>query len=520
MQLHWTNRLSYKLARSGVIIAFLLGVVLSFGQVYLDFLDEGDHLDRNVNRSLAVASKAATRAVHIIDNDLAEEVVSGLLEFDYILQASIMDETGAIMALSKQTVVKEDTIYTRVANKFVDETLHYSQSLYLRQPNSGQSGTLSIVISRAAGMESFFERALTIFFSGLIRNMMLVAFLYIGFYYQLTRPFAKLTSKLEKIDPEEPGTTRLEIPVGHENDELGVLVNRTNLAFDTTSSSLDDLRFTNKALEASEDALRRRTWELEQEIERAVQSAKELLITKEQAEAANRAKSVFLANVSHELRTPLNAIIGFTSVMDDEVFGPIENLKYKEYLSDIRSSSQHLSELLGEVLDLAKIEANEEGIENEDVDIKALCEESRSLVNGQVLQKNLRFRMEIEDELPMVRGDRLRLKQTVLNLLSNAIKFTPSGEGRVSLSAKRSKDGGMDIIVSDTGIGIPDGEQDLVFSPFVRSSSAHSRSHEGTGLGLSLVNAFVDLHDGSINVKSVENIGTTITISLPAERMV
>ena len=130
------------------------------------------------------------------------------------------------------------------------------------------------------------------------------------------------------------------------------------------------------------------------------------------------------------------------------------------------------------------------------------------------------FIQKIEDKLPMIRGDRLRLKQTVLNLLSNAIKFTPAGEGKVSLSAKRSPNGGVAISVTDTGIGIPEGEQELVFSPFIRSSSPHSRSYEGTGLGLSLVNAFVTKHDGTIEVKSVENIGTTITIFLPKSRVI
>ena len=199
---------------------------------------------------------------------------------------------------------------------------------------------------------------------------------------------------------------------------------------------------------------------------------------------------------------------------------PIGNSKYKEYLNDICTSSQHLSELLGEVLDLAKVEADEVEIENEDVDLAELCKESKSLMSGQATQKNLRLLIDVEENLPMIKGDRLRLKQAVLNLLSNAIKFTPVGEGKVSIVAKRSSDGGVDISVSDTGIGIPAGEQELVFSPFMRSSSAHSRSHEGTGLGLSLVNAFISRHGGTIEVNSVENIGTTITIKIPKSRVI
>lgn len=520
MQLLWTNRLSYKLARTGVVIAFLLGIVLSLGQIYLDYLDEDVQFDRDVNRSLAVAMKAATRAVHIVDDQLAEEVVSGLLEYDYIIQARIVDETDSPMATSEQKNIKTDTVFKRISNTFSNKTVHYTRPLYLPQPNVGQSGTLEVVVNKAIGLHSFFERAVTTFFNVLIRNMILVGLLYVVFYFQLTRPLTNLTVKLARIDPGEPGSKRISLPIGHENDELGILVNGFNRALDTTRSSVENLQFTNKALEASEDALRRRTWELEQEIERTTQGSKELLRTKEQAEAASRAKSMFLANVSHELRTPLNAIIGFSSVMADEVFGPIGNSKYKEYLNDICTSSQHLSELLGEVLDLAKVEADEVEIENEDVDLAELCKESKSLMSGQATQKNLRLLIDVEENLPMIKGDRLRLKQAVLNLLSNAIKFTPVGEGKVSIVAKRSSDGGVDISVSDTGIGIPAGEQELVFSPFMRSSSAHSRSHEGTGLGLSLVNAFISRHGGTIEVNSVENIGTTITIKIPKSRVI
>lgn len=519
MQLNWTNRLSYKMARSGVIIAFVVGIILSVGQVYLDYLDEGDQLDNNVNKILAVAQKAATRAVHIIDNDLAEEVVSGMLEHEYITEASIKDEMGLLMARSTQEDVESESIFRTVAHKFIDSHDSYTQALFLREPNNGQSGTLEVMVNRALGMEHFFERSVTVFFSGLIRNMLLVSLLYIVFYFQITSPLTQMAATMATIDPEKPGTQRIGLPKGHETDELGVLVEHTNLAFDITKESLDNLKFSNKALEASEDNLRRRTWELEQEVDRAKLASKELLRTKEQAEAANRAKSVFLANVSHELRTPLNAIIGFSSVMANEVFGPIENNKYQEYLGDIRDSSQHLSELLGEVLDLAKVEANETELEEEEIDLRSLCEESKTLVGGQATQKKLQVVLTIENDIPIILGDRLRLKQTVLNLLSNAIKFTPTGGEKINLSVHSVQTGGVKITVADKGIGIPDGEQELVFSPFIRSSSAHSRSHEGTGLGLSLVSAFVAMHDGTIEVESLEGIGTTITIYLPVSRV-
>nr|WP_281500770.1 HAMP domain-containing sensor histidine kinase [Kordiimonas marina] len=247
----------------------------------------------------------------------------------------------------------------------------------------------------------------------------------------------------------------------------------------------------------------------------------ELIVTKEQAEAANRAKSVFLANVSHELRTPLNAIIGFSSIMADQMFGPIGHEKYREYLQDIRSSSEHLSDVLGEVLDLAKIEAGQFKMEDEDVDMVRLFNESQALISGQASQKGFSVAMDVPEDLPKVKGDRLRLKQSVLNLLSNAVKFTPQGNGNVMLSAAMDHESGEMIIrVADKGIGISPEEQELVFSPFVRSASALSRSHEGTGLGLSLVKAFVDMHGGTISLKSEPEKGSTFTIRLPSDRVI
>jgi len=306
----------------------------------------------------------------------------------------------------------------------------------------------------------------------------------------------------------------------HKKDELGLLVAQTNLSFDAVQVLLDNLRSTNKALSSSEEALRKRSWELEQEVERTKKTSMELIVTKEQAEAANRAKSVFLANVSHELRTPLNAIIGFSSIMADQMFGPIGHVKYREYLQDIRSSSEHLSDVLGEVLDLAKIEAGQFKMEDEEVDMVRLFDESQALVSGQAAQKGFSIAMDVPDELPKVKGDRLRIKQSVLNLLSNAVKFTPQGNGNVVLAAAMDHESGeMVISVADKGIGISPEEQGLVFSPFVRSASALSRSHEGTGLGLSLVKAFVDMHGGTITLESAPEQGSTFTIRLPADRV-
>ena len=520
MKLHWSDRISFKLARTAVIIAFVVGLVLSAGQVYLDYREEGGLLDEKVDKSLAVSQKAATRAVLILDSDLATEVVSGLMEYDYIAEAAILDDHGSELA-GKRRGGEEGVVRSSVefARYLINDRSVHNRELELPDTMAERPGSLRVVVDRAIGLQPFFSRAVTTFMSGLVRNLLLVMLLYFAFHQGLTKPLGQIVDKISGINPEHPREQRISVHRRHKNDELGLLVSQMNLSFDAVQVLLDNLRSTNKALSSSEETLRKRSWELEQEVERAKKTSVELIITKEQAEAANRAKSVFLANVSHELRTPLNAIIGFSSIMADQMFGPIGHEKYREYLQDIRSSSEHLSDVLGEVLDLAKIEAGQFKMEEEAVNMVNLFHESQALINGQATQKGFNIELEVPDDLPQMNGDRLRLKQSVLNLLSNAVKFTPAGRGNVKLKSWVTENSELAIRVSDGGIGIPKEDQELVFSPFMRAASALSRSHEGTGLGLSLVKVFVDMHGGRIELESEVDIGTVFTLYFPQDRI-
>jgi len=519
LKLHWSDRISFKLARTAVIIAFSVGLVLSAGQVYLDYLDEGGLLDQKVNKSLAVSQKAATRAVLILDADLAQEVVSGLLEYDYISEAAILDDHGSELAGERKQTGGSARKSVEFSRYFIEDRSVHTWELELPDTMAERPGNLRVVVDRAIGLQPFFSRAVTTFISGLVRNLLLVLLLYFAFHQGLTKPLSQIVDKISSINPEHPREQRISVHKRHQGDELGLLVGQMNLSFDAVQVLLDNLRSTNKALSSSEESLRKRSWELEQEVERTKKTSVELIITKEQAEAANRAKSVFLANVSHELRTPLNAIIGFSSIMADQLFGPIGHAKYREYLQDIRSSSEHLSDVLGEVLDLAKIEAGQFKMEDEDVNMVDLFSESQALINGQAMLKGFNIDLEVPEDLPELSGDRLRIKQSVLNLLSNAVKFTPSGQGNVILKSWVTEEGELAVSVSDSGIGIAKEEQSLVFSPFMRAASALSRSHEGTGLGLSLVKVFIDMHGGRIGLESVVDKGTTFTIYFPRERV-
>lgn len=519
MEYSWTSQISMRLARLSVLIAFGVGTVLSVAQVYLDYLTEGNALVQKIEESQRAFKPAATRVIFLLDEVLAKEVVTGFMQYDYVKRATILDEYDNVLATEERDTVAEnpELNLTRV---LIDNTDVYRYELELPEARGNPAGQLVLEVDRAVGMAPFMSRATTIFLSGLLRNFLLAMLLYIAFHAVIAKPLHSLVEQISKIDPEQPGEDRLRLGRQHENSEFGKLIRQINQSFDAMKGLLDNLRMTNRALSTSEEALRMRSWELEQEIERTRRTSQQLMQTKEQAEAANRAKSLFLANVSHELRTPLNAIIGFSSLMGDEIYGPVGHEKYRSYIQDILDSSRHLADVLGEVLDLAKIEASEVKIEDEDIDLKRLCTEVAALIRSQANEKRLKVSLDVADNLPHLRGDRIRVKQSLLNVLSNAVKFTPKGKEGVGVSAQLEADGHLSISVRDDGIGIAKDEQDLIFSPFIRSSTAHSRSHEGTGLGLSLVKAFIEMHDGWITLDSEPDQGSVFTIHFPIERII
>lgn len=204
---------------------------------------------------------------------------------------------------------------------------------------------------------------------------------------------------------------------------------------------------------------------------------------KSQAETANVAKTEFLANISHELRTPLNSIIGFTEIMRDEIFGPIEQPKYLEYAADVHESGHHLLSLINDVLDVSIIESGNLRLDDAPVDVETLVDACRRLVTDRAVKANVRLVVEVHTPLPMLHVDQRRIKQILLNLLSNAIKFTPDG-GSVSLEAWINDQDSAVFQIVDTGIGIAEQDLDKVLSPFGQVDDGLPRHHEGVGLGL------------------------------------
>jgi signal transduction histidine kinase len=240
--------------------------------------------------------------------------------------------------------------------------------------------------------------------------------------------------------------------------------------------------------------------------------AKEKLYAR--AEKANRAKTEFLANMSHELRTPLNAIIGFSEAMMHEFFGPIENERYAEYIRDINGAGTHLLTLVNDILDLSRVELDNIKITPHALDIDAICNNCLVIVSGRAETHGVQLNFHKAPSLPDITSDERRLKQILINLLGNAVKFTPAG-GSVTLDVSPAKDGGINISVCDTGIGMDAEQLKHALDPFWQADTGLDRSFEGVGLGLALTNELVRVMQGKFTIQSQPGIGTTATVALP-----
>ena len=512
MYIRFQNRISFRQACSTVLVAFVLGLILSIMQIGFDLVRERQQIDTTITSVLEMLRKSASQAVFDIDRALAERVIDGLFEYEPIRGVQVVDEFQAVLARRERPFPDERLQW--IVNLTFGREKHYAIPLFYgsqqRLVGHLKASADSYLIAR-----NFFSRAGLIIVSDLIRNIVLSTVLLLIFYASLTRPLLDMITRLSAVDIANPAGELLDIPPRHEADELGLLVRTTNRLLENLGKSLTEHRAAQKELEKHRDHLEQIVEERTVELQHIV---KQLEQAKQDAEAANFAKTGFLANMSHELRTPLNAILGFAQLM---AHSRDLTADQQENLEIIIRSGQHLLILINNVLDLSKIEAGRITLNETNFDLHALLNDVEDLFQLRAKEKHLQLIFDRHPNVPQyVSTDEVRVRQVFMNLLSNALKFTQ--EGGVSVRVRRndpdeqSGKAATAILcfeVEDTGPGISPEEMSTLFDAFVQTKSGRG-AREGTGLGLSISRQFVRLMGGDMMVSSETGHGSVFRFEI------
>jgi signal transduction histidine kinase/CheY-like chemotaxis protein len=469
----------------------------------------GDTSKRLVSEARDTSNSAKTFTVlifsKILDQHYLQDVNNKtgnwpmLFSVDGQHQQRLLEENPSLSEIQQQLTVnatnsnKNNAFYRGTVNSEIGS---YYVAMQDWQLDQNTQLMLAMASPREPTLQNIRETVTAIL---LVTGMILLMSIVVGVFWinRYTDPLIKLTAAAKDIIPndtqqgsdihqlvEKLSPIEIDAP-----DELGELTSAFN-------SMISELRLSFEMLE-----------------DRVQQRSAELLIARDQAEAANRAKSTFLANVSHELRTPLNAILGFSELLSgDESLNPDQ----KDNLSIINNSGRDLLLLINDVLDMAKIEAGHIHLEIEDFDLSELIQSVIKLMRIQAQQKNLQLTLEQSSEFPrFIKADRTKLRQILINLIGNAIKFTEKGEINLNLGIHNGHPTHviLSIEITDTGIGIKDVDQQRIFKPFEQVSNPAMQ--KGTGLGLALTKQFIELMDGTIEVSSVFEQGSTFIVEIP-----
>jgi signal transduction histidine kinase len=428
---------------------------------------------------------------------------------DQTTEAILVNEAGVIVASTEPQEISSKVTNPRLLEALkgqpnINDFTNEQGELYLMGYASvnGQPGWGLIVCRSAHEALAGISRMALIALIVVIGAIIAISLIALLLSKTITRPIRELAFTANQITT--TGNLDAQIPITSQ-DEVGELSASFN-------GMILALRKTRLALEHWNRELEHKVELRTQELTRSNEKLEQI---NEQLERANLHKSQFLANMSHELRTPLNAIIGFSEILQDQVFGEL-NEKQLRYINNILNSGRHLLSLVNDVLDLAKVEAGRMELSLEEFSYRQISNEVINQLSALATKKELSISSEIEDKLDVIVADRSRFRQILYNLLSNAIKFTPQG-GSIKISGKRETDTPPMIVftVSDTGIGIASEYLEDIFDSFRQLDNSYSRQYQGTGLGLALTRKLVEMHGGKIWVTSEPGMGSTFSFTIP-----
>ncbi|SHL86715.1 hybrid sensor histidine kinase/response regulator [Phytopseudomonas punonensis] len=510
MEIPLRQRLSFKQAGLTVLVAFILGALLSLVQIGVDYASEDAAINREIRALMEISHNPAARIAYNIDAELAQELVVGLRHSPAIIGARIVDSNGEVLASAEQPSVQSR--YRVFSDFLFGSSRHFETKLSVDHAPDEQLGMLQLDVDTYAFGSNFLKRSMLTLVSGFTRSLLLSVILLVLFYFMLTKPFNQVIQALAGRDLRTPDRTPLPCPPGHERDELGVLVKVANRQFASIATEIEQRRTAEDRLTEYlgelEAIVSARTVELKAANSRLSRSNEELEQARRDALAMAQARSIFLANMSHEIRTPLNGLLGMLAL---SLEGALSS-EQRQQLSIAHDSGKVLVDLLNDILDLSKFEAGQLELENIAFDLGALVEGTASLLS-QNAQSGVELTCLIDPRLPtQVLGDPTRVRQIVSNLLSNALKFTR--EGRVDIRIK-AEGGYIRLDVRDTGIGIAADAQARIFQPFTQAGADITRQFGGTGLGLALTRRLCEAMQGTLELQSTPGNGSCFSAILP-----
>ncbi|SDK73763.1 response regulator [Pseudomonas indica] len=510
MDISLTNRLSFKQASLTVLVAFILGTLLSLIQVGIDYASEDASINREIRSLLEISHNPAARIAYNIDAELAQELVLGLLRSPAVIRAEIVDNSGAVLASVNRPPMRSR--YRMFSDFLFQERRRFEDPLFVAHAPHEALGVLRLEVDTYAFGSHFLKRAVLTLVTGFARSLLLSLILLVLFYAMLTKPLVGIIRALSERDTRMPARQKIPCPPGHERDEIGILVEVTNRQLANIAEEIEQRREAEDRLTQYlgelENIVSARTAELKATNARLTQSNQELEEARRTALQMAQARAAFLANMSHEIRTPLNGLLGMLALALD---GPL-NSEQRQQLSIAHGSGEVLVELLNDILDLSKFEAGQLELESIPFDLGVLVEDTASLLS-QNAAPGVELTCLIDPQLPIqVLGDPTRVRQIVSNLLSNALKFTRFGRVDVRVRAVAN---GVEIEIRDTGIGISEEAQERIFQPFAQGSIDITRQYGGTGLGLALTRRLCEAMRGELGLVSKEGFGSRFTARLP-----
>ncbi|MGQ7957321.1 response regulator [Pseudomonas sp. SP16.1] len=510
MDISLTHRLSFKQAGLTVLVAFILGTLLSVTQVAVDYASEDASINREIRALLEISHNPAARIAYNIDAELAQELVLGLLRSPAVTRAELIDNSGLVLASVSRP--RSESRYRVFSDSLFGAQRLFQDPLHVAHAPNEALGVLRLEVDTYAFGSHFLRRSLLTLLTGFARSLLLSLILLVLFYFMLTKPLVGVIRALSERNPQDPQHRPVPCPKGHERDEIGTLVQVTNRQLSSIAQEIEQRRNAEdrltQYLSELENIVSARTAELKATNARLSQSNRELEVARTTALNMAQARSVFLANMSHEIRTPLNGLLGMLALALD---GPL-SAEQRQQLGIAHDSGKVLVELLNDILDLSKFEAGQLELEQIPFDLGVLAEETASLLS-QNAAGAVELTCLIDPDLPaQVMGDPTRVRQIVSNLLSNALKFTRFG--RVDLQVTRCANG-VRIRVRDTGIGIAEDAQARIFQPFAQAGVGITREYGGTGLGLALTRRLCEAMHGSLGLQSKEGFGSEFCAELP-----